>query len=204
MHGSDAAQRQAAAEAEEADTATAAPAPQSEEQRHREGVAKQGAASMLFLEMLFWKPPGLAAEIRDEYNWRVGAQHCSQQPVPGQRLAGAAGRCRADRHGRAHQCSMWTADAALLRCCCALQAARRLARPDKRCQCLHTELLMHAALLDSDGLLLTRLHAAVIDLLPCSTSPKQDVQPPSWPPFLCLQMPYTSPDMGWGAPAARV
>ena len=42
-----------------------------EQQRRREEAAKQGAASMLFLEMLFWKPASLAAEIRDEYNWRV-------------------------------------------------------------------------------------------------------------------------------------
>ncbi|KAK9804992.1 hypothetical protein WJX73_009460 [Symbiochloris irregularis] len=60
----------AAEEGEEGDTASARPVGQTEEQKQVEAVAKQGAASMLFLEILFWKPAALAAEIRDEYNWR--------------------------------------------------------------------------------------------------------------------------------------
>lgn len=45
-----------------------------------ESVAKRGASAMLFIELLFWKQSGLAAEIRDEYNWRVSI--CSWACMP--------------------------------------------------------------------------------------------------------------------------
>lgn len=59
------------ADREEGDSSVAAAGAQAQQQWQKETVAKQGAASLLFLELLFWKPAGLAAEIREEYNWRV-------------------------------------------------------------------------------------------------------------------------------------
>ena len=75
---------------EQEDTAAARPVGQTEEQKRVEAVAKRGAAAMLFLELLFWKPAALAAEIRDEYNWRVGkasgplchTKFCQQSVMP--------------------------------------------------------------------------------------------------------------------------
>ena len=35
--------------------------------------ARENAGSALFLELLFWKGANVADDVRNEYNWRVGA-----------------------------------------------------------------------------------------------------------------------------------
>lgn len=39
--------------------------------------ARQLAADGLFLELLFWKGPNVADDVRNEYNWRVGGRRRS-------------------------------------------------------------------------------------------------------------------------------
>ena len=34
---------------------------------------REGAASMLCIELLFWKGPGEAEDVREQYQWRVRA-----------------------------------------------------------------------------------------------------------------------------------
>lgn len=43
----------------------------------REAKAQANVASMMFVEVLFWKNQKEAEDIREEYNWRVRLTHSS-------------------------------------------------------------------------------------------------------------------------------
>ena len=46
--------------------------------------AKSAAASMMFVELLFWTPARLAEVVRDEYNWQVQGQSQHAWPLNAQ------------------------------------------------------------------------------------------------------------------------
>jgi hypothetical protein len=54
--------------------------------------ARQLAADGLFLELLFWKGPNVADDVRNEYNWRVGGCSVSTAAV-GSHSVGCVAPC---------------------------------------------------------------------------------------------------------------